>query len=113
MIEVQRDDGSIYYEKSLLIYFIEEQLKMVPGIISLDKRGLIKILRKLFILNSGNVKVFQINKNEIYIELELILSKDIKYTQIENEIRKVLKYSLYRKYGLDITNIEIIIQDLI
>ncbi|MFV0288563.1 MAG: hypothetical protein ACK5HR_03830 [Mycoplasmatales bacterium] len=112
-MQVQRQEGIVFYDSEEIIIFIEEQLKMVPGIIYFQKPGIIRILRSILNLPSGKIKIYQINKNEIYIELGLGLSKEIDYLKIEEEIKKVLKYSLYKKYGLNVTNIEIYIQDLL
>ncbi len=112
-MQVQREEGIVFYDVDEIVIFIEEQLKMIPGIIYFQKPGLVRILRNALRLSSGKVKVYQINKNEVYIELGLALSKDIEYLKIEEEIKKILKYSLYKKYGLNVTNIEIYIQDLL
>lgn len=113
MIYIQKETGITSYRKKEIVGFIEEQLKMIPGIISFQKSKVISILRNAFNLTSGKVHVYQINKNEIYVELSLVLSLDVEYTQIENEILNILKYSIYKRYGLGITNIEIHIIDLI
>lgn len=113
MVKVERKNGDIQYEKRELIIFVEEQLKMIPGVIGLKKSSPISWVRNFLNLSSGSVKVYQINKNEINLELSLLLSKDINYKQIEEEISKILKYSMYKKYGLTIGNFEIHIQDLV
>ncbi len=113
MVKVNRKIGNIEYDKNDIIIFIEEQIKMIPGVVGLRKNNAIKHIRDFLNLSSGKVQVYQINENEVYIELNLILSKDINYKQIESEIKKVLKYSIYKKFGLDVSNIDIYIQDLV
>ncbi len=113
MIKVERKNGNIQYNKQEIIIFIEEQLKMIPGVVGLKKKSPISLLRNLLNLSSGSVNIFQININEICVELSLLLNKDVNYKQIEEEIYKVLKYSMYKKYGLSIGSFEIHIQDLV
>ncbi len=113
MIKVERKNGNIEYTKQEIVIFIEEQLKMIPGVVGLKRKSPISALRNFFNLSSGSVKVYQINVNEICVELSLLLNKDVNYKQIEEEIYKVLKYSMYKKYGLALGAFEIHIQDLV
>ncbi len=113
MIKVERKNGNIEYTKQEIIIFIEEQLKMIPGVVGLKKKSPISLLRNFLNLSSGSVKVYQINVNELCVELSLLLNKDVNYKQIEEEIHKVLKYSMYKKYGLSLGSFEIHIQDLV
>lgn len=113
MIEIKKKSGSIYYNQQDIIYFIEEQIKLIPGILGFKKKGIIKKIRHILNLSTGNVKIFQINENEIYIEIKIILDKNINFNNIDEEIRNILEYSLYKKYNLRITGIKINIEDLV
>lgn len=113
MIVIERESGKIKYNNNEIIIFIEEQLKMVPGIINLGKKGLINFLRQNLAMKSSAVRLYQVNKNEVLIEIDLVISRDTCYQELEMEIKKLLTYSLFKKYGIEITSLDIYIQNLV
>lgn len=113
MIIVEKKNGQVKYSFEEVTVFIEEQVKLIPGVVNLGRRNRMSKLRQTLGLSSKAVRVYQFTKNKILIELDVILRKDVNYTQVEEEIRIILKYSLAKKYGLEISGIDIFIQDLV
>lgn len=113
MIVIEKEYGKISYNDNEIIIFIEEQLKMVPGVLRLGKNNVMSLFREHLSLKSNAVSIYQVNKNEIFIDLNLTISSQTSYLEVETEIKKLLKYTLYKKYGLEITSLDIYIQNLI
>lgn len=113
MIVVEKKDGIIKYSFSEIALFIEEQIRMIPGIKSLGKNNIFSTIREKLGLTSRGINIHQFTKSKIMIEISVAIDGKVNYAQIENEINTLLKYSLQKKFGLEVSSIDIYVQDFI
>lgn len=113
MIKVENTNGNIEFDEMEIIKFIEEQVKLVPGVMFFKRKSVFKAIRETLKLSTGKVKISQTNPGTIFITLTIAMSKDVNFINMDQEIYSVLEYSLQKKYGLQINNLEIKIERLI
>lgn len=113
MLIVEKKYGTIEYSRKEVAIFIEEQLKMIPGIAAVGKSKIRAYLEKYLGLRTGEVRISQLNVNEVLLDIFIVLKKESNYLEIKDEIKKIITYSLDLKYGLGVTSMNIHIRDMV
>ncbi len=113
MVVVENANGTVQFEDFEIIMFIEEQVKLVPGVLFFRKNDPFKFLREKLNMTTGKVQINQISPNEITVTMSILMKKEMNYNNIEEEISSLLNYSLKKQFGISINYIEINIENLI
>ena len=110
---IKSNHGAISLDKDEIKYFTIEMLEMIPGIVYV-KAGKYnsKILNILDNSKLSNIKVNHIQSNSGGTECHVAISEGVKLSSISNSIKEITKYSLKKKYGLNVKYIDIYIEEM-
>lgn len=111
---IKKSHGSVTVDINEIEILIQEQLQMVPGIYELADNGIIN--KMILMLNSKSYKsvnVYPLGVNKIGIECHIKVVDGINFKEIASEAQKIIKFSVEKKYGLNVDCIDIIIDGFV
>ncbi len=114
IITINKQHGKIQVNATEIELLIKEQLKMVPGIISTGETGLLDRMR-MFTRPNGYkpVRVYPISKQTVGVACHVKMFEGANFKLVAEEAQSIIKFSIEKKYELEVDHIDIVIDGLI
>ncbi len=114
IITINKAHGSVAVNVSEIEMLIKEQLKMVPGITSTADESFVDRV-KLLLTEKGakSVRVYPISRGVVGITCHVRLFEGANFANVSKEAQSIIKYSIEKKYELEVDHIDIIIEGFV
>lgn len=113
-IMVKRETGNIIVNGYEIEIMIEEQLKMIPGIVSIGRQGLIEKIKGLFRRDyTKAIEVYPTKPGEIGVTCHVQVAGDVNFVALSEGVQETIKFSIQQHYGLKVKHIDILIEGII
>lgn len=113
-IMVKRETGKIVVNGYEIEIMIEEQLKMIPGIVAIGRQGIIEKIKGLFRRDYIKaVEVYPTKEGEIGVKCHVQVASDVNFVALSQGVQETIKFSIQQHYGLEVKHIDILIEGII
>lgn len=113
-IKVHKSHGSYTIDAFEVEILVQEQLKMVPGIVELADNGLKNKIKLLMNKNSHkSVIVYPLSNKRVGITCRVKIVDGVNFKEVSHEAQNIIKFSVEKKYGLKVDCVDIIIDGFI
>ncbi len=113
-IILKKETGNVVINGYEIEIMVEEQLKMIPGIVAIGRQGLIEKFKSLFRRDyTKAVHVYPTKEGEIGVTCHVQVAGDVNFVALSQGVQETLKFSIQQHYGLSVKHIDILIEGII
>ncbi len=113
-IIVKKENGNIVVNGREIEIMVEEQLKMIPGIVAIGRQGLVKKVKALFKSDYQKAVVVYPTKNShVGIICHVQIAAGVNFTTLSEGAQETIKFSVEKHYGLKVEHVDILIEGII
>lgn len=113
-IIVKRENGNIVVNGREIEIMVEEQLKMIPGIMAIGRQGLVQKVKALFKNDYQKaVAVYPTKKSQVGIICHVQIAAGVNFAALSEGVQETIKFSVEKHYGLKVEHIDILIEGII
>lgn len=107
-IQIEGEKGNNIVNSYEINRFIQMQVEMIPGVVTLAHKSIISpLLCTLSPSSTRGVEVLYLQGNRIGISVYVVLSQDINFIRVTSSIQEIIKYSVSKKYGLKVKFVDV------
>lgn len=111
---VKKANGNILINAREVEIMVEEQLKMIPGIVEVGQKGIIGRLKEFFRYEDNKpVSIYPVGECVIGITCHVQISSDVNFVALSKSVQDIVKFSVQKHYGLEVEHVDILIEGLI
>ncbi len=113
-IIVKKENGNIIINGLEIEIMVEEQLKMIPGIVAIGRQGIVQKVKGLFKNDYRKaVRVYPTKSGVVGIKCHVQVSADVNFATLSQVVQDTIKFSIQRHYGLEVEHVDILIEGII